>query len=100
MTNTGKVGGRPPRGDSAKQRDSAQKKSSAIPKSLLDRLIKSHYERFSTHLKKMETKNRVKMLTKTRQEMARRFKLLYRSYRNKKFGEPIPQSLLKKKSNQ
>lgn len=48
----------------------------------------------------METKNRVKMLTKTRQEMARRFKLLYRSYRNKKFGEPIPQSLLKKKSNQ
>ena len=83
---------RPPRGDSAKgkQTESPSKKASTISKSLLDRLIKSHYERFSTHLRKMETKNRVKMLTKARLEMVRRFKLLYRSYRNKKFGEPIP----------
>ena len=37
-----------------------------------------------------ETPKRVAQLTKMRKEMQRRFMLLYRHFRLKKYGEPIP----------
>lgn len=37
-----------------------------------------------------ETPKRVAALTKMRKEMQRRYMLLYRHYRLRKFGEPIP----------
>lgn len=38
----------------------------------------------------LESGNRVKQLTKMRKEMQSRFYLLYRYFRLKKYGEPLP----------
>ena len=73
------------------KREEAQKKADRLaPSKYLAVLIKQHYRRFSERVIQLETPKRVTQLTKMRKEMQRRFMLLYRHFRLKKYGEPIP----------
>ncbi len=63
------------------------------PTQWLAQLIKGHYKRFSIALVQKETPKRVQALTKMRKEMQKRFLLLYRHFRLKKYGEAIPDNM-------
>lgn len=52
------------------------------------------FRSFAERLEKQEIGKKVTALKKMRLEMQRRFLLLYKHFRNKKYGEPLP---LKKK---
>ena len=73
------------------RREAEQFKADRLaPSRYLEQLIKQHYKRFAQRLVSEETPKRVQALTKMRKEMQRRFMLLYRHFRLKKYGEPIP----------
>ena len=52
-------------------------------------LIRSHYVRMASLLDKREPSKRVAALKKMKLEMRRRFMLLYKLFRMKKYGEPL-----------
>ena len=79
----------------AKREAEQIKKDRLAPTSFLGMLIKGHYRSFSQRLMERETPKRVKALTNMRKEMQKRYMLLYRHFRLKKYGEPIPKKLLK-----
>ena len=60
------------------------------PSKYLSQLIKTHYKRFAQKLAQREAPKRVQALTKMRKEMQRRYMLVYRHFRLKKHGEPLP----------
>ena len=53
-------------------------------------LVRKHYVRFAERLDLLEIKKRVKALSNTKKEMAKRFMKLYAHFRHKKHGEKLP----------
>ena len=74
----------------AKREEAKAKADRLAPSKWLSQLIRGHFRRFSEQIVQRETPKRVQALTKMRKEMQRRFMLVYRHFRHKKYGEPIP----------
>ena len=75
-----------------KRENEQQKADRLAPSKWLAQLIRSHWVRFSERTVQNETPKRVQALTRMRKEMQRRYMLLYRHFRRRKYGEPIPKT--------